>query len=143
MLDCDAQAMPGEIEIKRLTCTVRLPPAWEDNFELHGVAPALAGCKRRFARLRCRGKQSLVALELRQTLPSLPRAQAWFAVYLTDIGRGGIGFLHGEPLYPNERFKVVLFDGRRVHVEIVRCQRIDDRCFSIGAQFVEERSPKP
>jgi hypothetical protein len=78
-----------------------------------------------------------VAVELRQTLPGLPRAHAWFAVYLTDIGRGGLGFLHGEPLYPKERLRILLFDGRLVRIEIVRCQRIDEGCFSVGSQFVE------
>jgi hypothetical protein len=112
-----------------------------DNFELQGAAPFIPGCKRRFPRLRCRNKYNLVALEHRQTLPSLPRARAWFAVYLTDIGRGGVGLLHGEVLYPKERLQVVLSDGRSRLIEIVRCERIGERCFSIGARFPEQQAP--
>jgi hypothetical protein len=139
MLDCDTKTVPSVAEIEHLRCSVRLPPSWEENFELRGVAPTFPGCKRRFARMRCRGKKSMVALEHRQTLPSLPRTRAWFAVYLTDIGRGGIGFLHGEPLYPKERLHVVLSDGRLVLIEIARCQRVDERCYSIGGPFVDQQ----
>jgi hypothetical protein len=79
-------------------------------------------------------------LEHRQTFPSLPRDHAWFAVYLTDVGRGGVGLLHGEPLYPKERLRVVLLDGSLRRIEVVRCERVVERCFSIGARFVEEQA---
>jgi len=141
MLDCRDETVPTVAQIERLPCSVSLPAAWEDDFELQGITPSLPGCKRRFARLRCRGKSSLVALEHRQTLPSLPRAQAWFAVYLTDVGRDGVGLLHGEPLYPKERLRVVLPDGKLSLIEIIRCERVDKHCFSIGARFVEAPAP--
>ncbi len=115
---------------------------WQDNFDLQGVAPSLPGCKRRFPRRRCRGTTSLVALEHRQTFPALPRAHAWFAVYVTNVGRGGLGLLHGEPLYPKERLRVVLADGKLRRIEVVRCERLDERCFSIGARFVDEPAPQ-
>jgi hypothetical protein len=139
MLDCDTETVPTVAELERLPCSVILPAAWESDFELRGMSPSLPGCKRRFPRLRCRGKRNLVALEHRQTLPGLPRARAWYSVYPTDIGRGGVAFLHGEPLYPQERLRVMIFDGRLMHIEIVRCQRVDIRCFSIGSQFVDEQ----
>ncbi len=138
MLDCHADTVPTVTQIKQLPCSVGLPAAWEDNFELQGLAPSLPGCKRRFSRVRCRGKTSLVAMEHRQTFPSLPRAHEWHAVYITDIARGGIGLLHGEPLYPKERLRVVLLDGSLRLIEIVRCERVDKHCFNIGARFVEE-----
>ena len=137
MLDCHAETVPTVDEIERLPCSVVLPAAWEDKFELQGVAPSLPGCRRRFARLRCRGKNNFAALEHRQTLPGLSRESAWFAVYLTDHGRGGVGLLHGEPLYPKERFRVVVRDGSLKEIEVARCERVAARCFSIGARFVD------
>jgi hypothetical protein len=128
--------VPTAGQIEQLPCSVKLPAAWQEDFELRGATPALPGCRRRFPRFRCRGKNHLVALEHRQTLPSLPRAQAWFALYLADIGRGGVALLHGEPLYPKERARVVLWDGKLTLIEIVRCERVGERCFSIGARFV-------
>jgi len=140
MLDCHAETVPTLDQIERLPCSVVLPTIWVDDFELQGLAPSLPGCKRRFARVRCRSKTNLVALEHRQTLPSLARSRVWFAVYLTDIGRGGVGLLHGEPLYPKERLRVVLPDGRLGHIEIVRCERVDNQCYSIGARFIEPQA---
>ncbi len=139
MLDCHAERVPTVAQIEQLACSVRLPGAWKDDFELQGLAPSYPGCRRRFPRLRCRGKKRLVALEHRQTLPSLPRDHAWFAAYVTDLGRGGIGLLHGEPLYPKEQFRVVLPDGSLRQIEIVRCERVEEHCYGIGACFCEPR----
>ena len=57
-------------------------------------------------------------------------------MYVTDLGRGGVGLLHGEPLYPKERLRVVLLDERLTQIEIVRCERVKEHCYSIGARFV-------
>jgi len=111
----------------------------EAAFEQQGPTPAFPGCKRRFRRFRCRGKNNRIALEHQQSLPSLPREHAWFAVFLTDIGRGGVGLLHGESLYPKERLRVVLLDGSLRQIEIVHCARMDAHCYSIGARFVEQQ----
>lgn len=138
MLDCSTERVPNVTEIKRLRCLVALPAAWQQDFELEGPTPPMPGCKRRYPRIRCRGKEKIIGLEHRQSLPGLPRAHGWFAVYLTDIARGGIGFIHGEALYPKERLRVVLINGMVKEIEIVRCERIDSRCYNIGARFIEQ-----
>jgi len=138
MLDCHAETVPTVAEIERLPCTVILPAIWEDDFDLQGPPLSFAGCRRRFPRFRCRGKDIRIALEYRQTLPGLPREHTWFAVYFCDLGRGGIGLLHGDSLYPKERLRVVLLDGSLRQIEIVRCARMDEHCYSIGARFVEQ-----
>lgn len=138
MLDQYAEKVPTLDQFDRLTHSVKLPAELNSEFEQSGISPAVQGCKRRFPRLRCRGKNCLVALEHRQTLPALPREREWFSVYLTDKSRGGIGILHGEPLYPKERMRAVLADGKLAFVEVVRCERVGDRCFSIGVKFVEQ-----
>jgi hypothetical protein len=136
MLDCHPESAPPVDEINQLPCSAVLPAAWEDGIELRGTAPSFPGCKRRFPRVRCRGERIRVAVELRQTLPGLPRPRAWVAVYLTDIGRGGVGLLHGEPLYPKELLQILLANGTVRTIEIIRCSRHDKHCFSIGARFV-------
>ena len=144
MLDCDAETVPAVACIDGLPCSVVLPATWEADFELQGPAPTFPGCKRRFPRFRCRGKENRVALEHRQSLPGLPRANAWLAAYLTDIGRGGVGLLHSEPLYPRERLRILLRDGSLRQIEIVRCHRVAERCYCIGARFVGgEQEPGP
>jgi hypothetical protein len=144
MLDCHAETVPTVAWIEHLPCSVVLPATLEAAFEQQGSIPSLPGCKRRFPRFRCRGKSNRIALEHRQSLPGLPREQAWFAAYLTDIGRGGIGLLHSEPLYPKERLRVVLLDGSLRQIQIARCERVGLRCYSIGAHFVGgEQGPGP
>ena len=82
--------------------------------------------------MRCRSKRSLVALESRQTLPALPRDHAWFAAYVTDVGRAGVGLLHGEPFYPKERMRIILPNGTPKLVEVVRCERFDGAATASG-----------
>ncbi|HZZ72631.1 MAG TPA: hypothetical protein VFE24_10275 [Pirellulales bacterium] len=115
-----------------------MPESWKADFEQKGVAPTLPTCKRRYPRMRCRSRNALVPLELRQSLPAFPRVPGWCAVYLTDVGRGGIGMLHGEQLYPKEQFRIVLSEGTLGLIEIVRCERIDAHCFNIGARFLDK-----
>jgi hypothetical protein len=141
MLDRHFATAPTVAEIERLPCFVELPAALEAAFESQGPTASLPGCKRRFPRFRCRGKNKRVALEYRQSLPGLPRGQVWFAAYITDISRGGVGLLHSEPLYPKERFRIVLLDGSLRQIEIVRCQRLDEYCYALGACFVGEELP--
>jgi hypothetical protein len=138
VLDFDAETVPTLDQIAELPCSVVLPPSWADDFGQQGISPSLPGCKRRFPRMRCRSKDSLIAVEHRQTLPRLPRVHAWVAAYVVNVGRGGVGLLHGEPLYPKELLRIILSDGRPRSIEVVRCDRLDERCYGIGARFVSE-----
>ena len=71
----------------------------------------MQGDRRRFPRMICRGKHPSGPGV--SSSPALPRPQEWHGVYTLDISRGGIGFLHSEPLYPGERMRVVLLGGAR------------------------------
>ena len=118
-----------------LRCQLELPASWSDFFDRHGAMPALRAEKRRFPRSYLRG---VAALAYRQSLPALPRAETWHAVYTKDVSRGGIAFLHSDPLYPMEQMNLALPDGKSLIVEVVRCRRIQSRCFEIGAVFASE-----
>jgi hypothetical protein len=118
-----------------LRCELELPSSWSDFFDRRGAMPARLEENRRFPRSYLRG---VAALEYRQSLPALPRAEARHAVYTKDVSRAGIGFLHSEPLYPMEQMKLALPDGKSLIVEVVRCRRIQPRCFEIGAVFATE-----
>lgn len=135
MLDCHAETVPTVEQFGELPCSAvvsaELAAARDSAW-----APAHPECKRRFPRRRCQGANLLVALRVGPTFPALPRLSQWWGVYLSDIGRGGVGFLHGEPLYPREQAKITLADGKLQHIEIVRCHRLGERCYSIGARFV-------
>lgn len=137
MPDGHAAAVLTPTALRQLASSFRLPDNWSEYSEPMGLAPSMPGCQRRWPRIRCHSKNRLVALELRQTFPSLPRNQAWVGVYLVDMSRGGVGLLHGEPLYPKERLRIILPSGTPRVIEIVHCTRIAEHCFRIGSRFVE------
>ena len=116
-----------------LKCEVELPSSWTDYFDRRGMMPTCLQEKRRFPRSYLR---TSAALEYRQSFPALPRSATWYEVYTKDVSRGGVAFLHGEELYPMEQMSLVLPDGRLHPIEVVRCRRIQDRSFEIGAVFI-------
>ncbi len=67
----------------------------------------------------------------------------WHKVILCDISRSGVRFLHSEQILPTEQMLLVMPDFKRRYVEIVRCRRLGDRYFEIGARFVKCLRPLP
>ena len=134
MFDRDDQGSSVEVpSIDDLPCLVKLPPGWLERYGAH-TAP-MDNDKRRFPRIPCGALETKAALEYRTTLPSRPRDELTFAIYPASISRGGIAFLHYEPLYPCESFRIRFRDGRACEVEVARCRKVGDRCFEIGARF--------
>lgn len=119
---------------------MKLPAAWRTNFERQGPEAPWPKNDRRFARVHCRSHDNVVALESRQSLPGLPRPALWHAVYLSDFSRGGVGLVHGEQLFPCERMRLALPTGLVQWIEVTRCQRVDERCYVIGATFLDAKS---
>ena len=88
----------------------------------------------------CRGEKHRAALEIRQSLPALPRETAWHSVYTSDFSKQGCGFLHSAILYPGERLRMILLTGVERAIEVAWCRRLDKNCYAIGAVFVETGS---
>lgn len=133
MLDLNAGADVSRW-ILSLPCEVNLPANCATEAAAHRTY--CVDDRRRFARIVCRVPQIGAALQYATTFPSLPRPSAWHRVFLADVSRGGCGFLHSEPLYPGERMEILFAAGAQNSIEIVRCVRVDDRRFRIGAIFM-------
>jgi hypothetical protein len=146
MLDSDNVALfPLADAVGQLPCDIELPPSWNDFFD-HPESRPLREVpieKRRYAR---RYLRAYAGLQYRQTAPVLRRPMMWHRVYMTNLSQGGILFLHAEQLFPLERMWMILPDPRVREfvpdpedciIEVVRCHRIQDHCFEIGARFVE------
>jgi hypothetical protein len=123
----DVQAM-----IATLPCSVELPANWTEISNESGQAGTCWDDHRRFRRHNCR---SVAALECGQTLASFGRRTAPARVFVKDICRSGLGFLHGEQLFPGERITLTFPDGKEYSLQVRRCRRIKARCFEIGAAF--------
>ena len=118
-----------------LKCDLELPDAWKDRFRQTGRLPGKYTDRRRHPRYHFR---VCAALEYRQTFPTLPRPKGWHKIFTNDLSRGGLSFLHSEPLFPRERMQIALPGQGAKIIEVVWCARVQDRCFQIGARFVEQ-----
>lgn len=133
MSDSSSQSTIANASFDDLPCLVQLPEGW---FDEHGVhTTPLEHDQRRFPRRACGSIQAKAALEYRTTLPARQRDATTWAVYPVSISRGGLAFLHSEPLFPHEKFRISLADENCYEVEVARCRRIGPRCFEIGVRF--------
>lgn len=137
MLDRDDQSGSAAALIRKLRCHVQIPEKLRERFETQGIAPATPDDRRRTQRVRCRNENNLAGLQLQATFPTLPRTEAWNAVYLVDMSRTGMQVLHSEPLYPGERARVLLQNGSNLQLDVVRCRRLGEACFAVGARFAD------
>lgn len=134
MLDFGDQVRALVETVGPLRCEVNLPRSWKDELGQVGPLPLRYVERRRHPRFHFR---VCAALEHGQTFPSLPRANVWYQVFTKHLSRGGISFLHSEQLFPRERMRIVLPERGMSAVEIVWCARVQERCFQVGARFVE------
>jgi len=128
--------------ITRLPCKIELPTSWEDFFHQTGPTGSDSEERRQFPRWKNR---VLAGLQQRETFPVIARLEQWHSVFLKDISRGGVAFIHSEQLYPLERMRLLLIDelsSRLLQkdclrtIEVSWCRRVQMRCFEIGARFV-------
>jgi hypothetical protein len=135
MLELGDQVQELVRAVGPLQCDVRLPSSWEESVGRGGQVPAKYDERRRHPRYHFR---VCAALEYRRTFPSLNRPNLWHQVFTNDLSRGGLSFLHSEQLFPRERMRILLPGQGMSSLEIVWCVRVQDRCFRVGARFVEQ-----
>ncbi|HEY2760339.1 MAG TPA: hypothetical protein VGI75_06340 [Pirellulales bacterium] len=135
MLSRDHAADTAASLINSFACEVEIPARLKENFERTGYMMSDQEKRRRFPRFHCRGEKKRAGLQYQSTLPALPRKMSWHNVYLNNISRGGVSFLHSEPLYPREQMQLLLPNGKLVCIEIVYCRRLEQRCYDIGAHI--------
>lgn len=108
-----------KVEVK-----ARLPETMRDFFEYMGPMPVQHGCRRAYQRFYLRGKAILRHKSL------------YYGVYSVDASRQGIRFLSPIQMFPKERCCIRLPKTKEFQIQIVRCHRLDERCYECGAMFV-------
>jgi hypothetical protein len=126
--------------IAALPCEVVLPDFLRVDFERRGFATTSHAERRRYPRYRLQGHAHRAALRYAPSLPALKRPPMVAGVFTTNISRGGVGFLHSEQMYPQERAEFVLPTGVGRVIEVAWCRRLGPRCFEVGARFLEDLS---
>jgi hypothetical protein len=132
MLEHDDRRQGFATLIESIPCRVQLPPEERANFEKHGAAPVAQDERRRYQRVYYRSYTNRAGLQYQSTLPSLPREPVWHNVYIANVSRDGLAFLHSEPLYPREQMRMLLLNGQMLSAEVVDCRRMGPCCFEIG-----------
>ncbi len=132
--------LPGDDQLQRVVDVVgplkfalQLPETPDEYFSASGVVPTIAADKRRFVRKYMR---ATAALQHRPSLPNLERSEVWHKVVTRDLSRNGISFLHSEQAYPKEQWTLVLPDCKPRCIEVVRCRRLAENCYEVGANFI-------
>lgn len=108
---------------------VQLPPEMNNFFHENGYVSTIVREQRSSARLRIRREAEI---ETTYTPPFLVRSEKRARVLVKDLSRTGVGILFHQQMYPTERFWIEM-GHRRLHVTVVRCRKLGDSCFEIGA----------
>ena len=135
MLEFSDQEQELVAAVGPLKCDVKLPSSYGDDACQTGPLPGAYSDRRRHPRFRF---SVCAALMYRQTFPALSRPDGWHKVFTKDLARGGLSFLHSEPLFPRERMQFVIPGQAERTIEVVSCVRIQERCFRVGVRFVEK-----
>lgn len=120
--------------LSKLPCEIVLPDDLraQTNAAQHVFDPADE--RRRFPRQRTRFD---AALRYYNTFPALNRKEGMYRVMIRDLSRGGVGFLHGEEMFPGENARLVFPNGTERYLQVKRCRRMGPKCYVIGAEFDE------
>lgn len=110
---------------------VKLPADMRDFFNEAGYVSTVLNEQRTSARLRVRCE---AVIHSTYTPPFMNRVEKRARVLVKDLSKCGIGILHHQQMFPTERFCIELHE-RRLHVTVVRCRKLGDSCFEVGASI--------
>lgn len=95
----------------------------DDFFSEQGAAPMIDDSRRRYHRVRARGRALAI------------RGKKHYGVLTNDISPMGIGFFAPIQLLPIERIILVFEQSDQIELEIRRCIRTEGTTYSCGGNF--------
>ncbi len=111
-------------------CLVQLPPAMSNFFAEGGYTASFFSESRSNARLRVRTRATLIFIKQ----PSFVRRSCVTAeILIKDLSRSGVGILTHLQMWPSEEFSVELY-GRLIEARVVRCKKLGELCYEVGAK---------
>jgi hypothetical protein len=102
---------------------VHLPDELVEFLEKQGPMPVAPDSRRGYHRMYMR---SQVVLRYHET---------FYAGYMLDVSRSGVGFYSPIQFLPCTPIDVWLRDGRQLQVLMKRCVRLEQSCYRCGAVF--------
>lgn len=119
--------------IERIACRVLLPPELKELLEAEGYASSQDDEFRTNFRYRAVRR---AVVQPCGNLPAFPRGGMSGAI-VQDFSRRGMGLLHHEQFFPDERLRVLL-PSVSVEGTVARCRRRGPSCFELGLVLDEE-----
>jgi hypothetical protein len=116
-----------------LTCRINLSASDAADLKRQGALPSIEGDARRFVRFACGARG---VLECQPTLPAILSESGRYLVLVKNISRAGICFLHERQILPCERGRLWVEGRLQRSIEVVRCRRLREHCYEIGARFL-------
>lgn len=107
----------------KLRVRAELPCTEEAYFGASGATPTSPDSRRRYRRLRVRGRAAV------------QRGSEALGAYASDVSPGGIGFFSPVQLFPKEKVTVTIEDCEPMELTITRCRRVRQQCYSCGGTF--------
>ncbi len=110
-------------------CLVQLPETMRNFFAEGGYTASFFSESRSNARLRVRTQATLTFVK---QPPFAKRSDPKVEILIKDLSRSGIGILSHLQMWPSEEFSVELH-GRLIEARVVRCKKLGERCYEVGA----------
>jgi hypothetical protein len=123
MLDQNLSTQLADGPWTSISMRAALPCTEEVYFGSSGATPTSPDSRRRYRRLRVRGKAAV------------QRGSETLGAYANDVSPIGIGFFSPVQLFPKERVIVTIEDGEPSELVITRCRRVRHQCYSCGGTF--------
>ncbi len=120
--------------LSAMECEIVIPDGVEGKSEGPRQIIDINDDRRRYPRQSC---QILAALKYESTFPALRRSDRLYRVILRNLSRAGVGFLHGEEMFPGENAQFAFLNGTQRNLQVKRCRRIGPKCYEIGGDFDE------
>lgn len=123
MLDVGNEAELSLAEWQAVPSRAALPCSWAEYVGREAGDRIRADSRRRYARAPMCG------------IGVLSVGSIQHAVFTKDISRMGVGFYSPVNLFPRTLVELRLSGGRRLRLSVVRCRRLAQKCYEIGALF--------
>lgn len=123
-----------------LPCEIEFPEGWEEKQRAAGRMIDGNDERRRYPRWVCRAP---AAMRLQQSIPSIPRSEAWVRILLRNVSRCGTGFVHSKQLFPEEECLLLFPNGIQRRLKVMRCRRLGPKCFEVGGEFSDDAGDLP
>lgn len=123
--------MISAVILKQLDCEIVFP----DDFQSDAKGTEIfdpRDDRRRFPRHRCHVD---AVLKYQKTFPWLQRPDKFSRIMIRHVSRVGLGFLHGEQMFPRECARFGFLNGTERVLTVTRCRRLGPKCYLVAAEF--------